>query len=226
MIDSTNGRAIYVDPLATRRLCDATPGVARDRAQRAGVYLYGESTMNKRTYVRLLCCGVMTAIAASSLWAQSSTPGLAHELVATWERAAGNMIDVANAMPEERYDFKPTPEVRTFREQLVHVAGTVQRFIDTANGTKGASDPPPTPMTKVDVVRLLTETFQAGKAMLGSLTDAQMVEPVKFPFGDRMVSRYGFWMGPLLDAADHYGQLVIYLRLNGIVPPATARRAR
>jgi uncharacterized damage-inducible protein DinB len=146
--------------------------------------------------------------------------------VATWERTAANLIDVADAMPEERYDFKPTPEVRTFREQLVHVAGTVQRFIDTANSTKGESEPSQKTMTKADVVRLLTQTFQAGQAMIGSLTDAQMVEPVKFPFGDRMVSRYGFWMGPLQDAADHYGQLVIYLRLNGIVPPATARRSR
>jgi DinB superfamily len=182
--------------------------------------------MNKRTYARLLCCGVMTAVAASSLWAQSPTPSLAHELMATWEWVAGNMIDVADAMPEERYGFKPTPEVRTFREQLVHVADTVQRFIDAANGTKGASDSPAAPTAKADVVRLLTERFEAGKAVIGSLTDAQLVEPVKFPFGDWMVPRYGFWMGPLLDAADHYGQLVIYLRLNGIVPPATARMAR
>jgi hypothetical protein len=182
--------------------------------------------MNRRTYARLLCCGGMIAMTVSSLWAQSPAPSLAQELVATWERAAANMIDVADAMPEERYDFKPTPEVRTFREQLVHVAGTVQRFIDTANGTKRELEPPQKTMTKADVVQLLTQTFQAGKAMIGSLTDAQMVEPVKFPFGDRMVSRYGFWMGPLLDGADHYGQLVIYLRLNGIVPPATARRAR
>jgi hypothetical protein len=72
----------------------------------------------------------------------------------------------------------------------------------------------------------LTEAFQTGQTMIGSLSDAQMVESVKYPFGDRMVSRYGFWMGALLDASGHYGQLVIYLRLNGIVPPATARRSR
>lgn len=182
--------------------------------------------MKQVTYACLLYCGVMIAVAASSLLAQSPAPGLAQELVATWARAAANMIDVADAMPEERYDFKPTPEVRTFQEQLVHVADTVQGFIDTANGTKGASDSPHTLMTKADIIRLLTQTFQAGQAMIGSLTDAQMVEPVKFPFGDRMVSRYGFWMGALQDAADHYGQLVIYLRLNGIIPPATARRSR
>ena len=189
-------------------------------------YLYGESTMNKLTYVCLWCWGVIAAMAAPSLWAQSPASHLAQELVATWEGTAAKMIDVAEAMPEEKYDFKPTPEVRTFREQLVHVAGTVQRFIDTANGTKSEPGPEQENMTKAAIAQLLTQRYQAGKALIGALSDAQMVESVKFPFGDRMVSRYGFWMGPLQDGADHYGQLVIYLRLNGIVPPSTARRAR
>ena len=95
------------------------------------------------------------------------------------------MIDVAEVMPEEKYDFKPTPEVRTFREQLVHVAGTVQRFIDTANGTKSESEPAQELMTKAAIVQLLTQRYQAGKGLIGALSDAQMVEAVKFPFGDR-----------------------------------------
>jgi hypothetical protein len=174
----------------------------------------------------MLFCGVMVAVAASSLGAQGPSPGMTKELVAAWERAAADMIDVAEAMPEERYNFQPTPEVRTFGEQLVHVAGIVQRFIDSAKGAKSESDHPHMPMTKAEVISLLKETFQAGQGMITSLTDAQLVEPMKFPFGDRIVSRYGFWMGPLYPVADHYGQLVIYLRLNGIVPPATARRSR
>jgi uncharacterized damage-inducible protein DinB len=182
--------------------------------------------MKNVTCAHMVCCAVMAAVAASSLFAQTPSPGMAKELVATWERAAGDMIDVAEAMPEERYDFKPTPEMRTFSDQLVHVAGVVQRFIDTAKGAKGESDHPHQTMTKAEVVGLLKQTFQAGQGMIASLTDAQLVEQVKFPFGDRMVTRYGFWMGPLYPVADHYGQLVVYLRLNGIVPPATARRSR
>jgi uncharacterized damage-inducible protein DinB len=182
--------------------------------------------MKNVTCAHMVCCAVMAAVAASSLFAQTPSPGMAKELVATWERAAGDMIDVAEAMPEERYDFEPTPEMRTFSDQLVHVAGVVQRFIDTAKGAKGESDHPHQTMTKAEVVGLLKQTFQAGQGMIASLTDAQLVEQVKFPFGDRMVTRYGFWMGPLYPVADHYGQLVVYLRLNGIVPPATARRSR
>jgi uncharacterized damage-inducible protein DinB len=169
---------------------------------------------------------VMAAVTASSLFAQSTSPGLAKELVATWDRGAADIIDVAEAMPEERYDFKPTPEVQTFRDQLVHVAGVVQRFFDAAKGVKSESDQPHKTMTKAEVVDLLKQTFQAGRENFVSLTDAQLLEPVKFPFGDRMVTRYGFWMGPIYQVANHYGQLIIYLRLNNIVPPATARRAR
>jgi hypothetical protein len=182
--------------------------------------------MKNVTCARMFFCGIMVAVAASSLFAQSTPPGMGKELVAAWERAAADIVDVAEAMPEERYDFKPTPEVRTFGEQLVHVAGIVQRFIDTAKGTKSESDHPHTSMKKAEVVGLLKQTFQTGQGMIASLSDTQLVEQVKFPFGDRMVTRYGFWMGSLYPVADHYGQLVIYLRLNGIVPPATARRSR
>src|SRR5213592_3860545 len=63
-------------------------------------------------------------------------PSVVKELVATWQRAATEIIDVAEAMPEEKYGYKPTPEVATFRDQLVHLAGITQRFIDSAKGTK------------------------------------------------------------------------------------------
>jgi uncharacterized damage-inducible protein DinB len=182
--------------------------------------------MKNVTCARILFCAVMVAVAASPLLAQSTSPGMAKELVTAWERAAADIIDVAEAMPEERYDFKPAPDVRTFGDQLVHVAGIVQRFIDTAKGTKSESGQPHKTMSKAEVIGLLKQTFQEGKENFVSLTDAQLLEPVKFPFGDRMVSRYGFWMGPLYQVANHYGQLIIYLRMNGIVPPATARRAR
>jgi hypothetical protein len=79
-------------------------------------------------------------------------------------------------------------------------------------------------MTKAEVIGLLKQTFQAGQEIVGSLTDAQLLEPVKFPFGDRMVTRATFWGGPLYQIRNHHGQLVVYLRMNGIVPPTTARR--
>ena len=179
--------------------------------------------MKNVVYACLLFFGAMAtgAVGASWVFAQGPSPTLVKELVAGWQRAATDIIDVAEAMPEEKYAYKPTPEVSTFREQLVHLAGATQRFIDTAKGTKSESGHP---MTKAEVIALLKQTLQTGQEMVGALTDAQLLEQVKFPFGNRMVTRFTFWQGPLYQVRNHHGQLVVYLRLNGIVPPTTARR--
>ena len=181
--------------------------------------------MKSVTYACRLFFGVVAAVAvaASSVSAQSTSPSLVKELVATWQRAATDIIDVAEAMPEEKYAYKPTPEISTFRDQLVHVAGIAQRFIDTAKGTK-SEEHPHKAMTKAEVIALLKQTLQTGQEMLGSLTDAQLLEQVQFPFGNRMVTRFTIWLGPIYQFRNHHGQLVVYLRMNGIVPPTTARR--
>jgi uncharacterized damage-inducible protein DinB len=178
--------------------------------------------MKTLTYVCLVLGVVAAVVVPSSLSAQSASPSLVKELVATWQRATTEIIDVAEAMPEDKYGYKPTPEVATFRDQLVHLAGITQRFIDSAKGTKSESGHKA--MTKAEVIGLLKQNLQTGREMLGSLTDAQLLEPVKFPIGDRTVTRFTFWMGPLYQVRNHHGQLVVYLRMNGIVPPTTARR--
>ena len=174
----------------------------------------------------LVFCGAMgtVAVVPSSVSAQGTSPTVVKELVASWQRAATDLIDVAEAMPEEKYGYKPTPEISTFRDQLVHVTGIAQRFIDTAKGTKSEPGHPQKDMPKAEVIALLKQTFRTGGETLGSLTDAQLLEQVKFPFGDRMVTRFTFWLGPLYQVRNHHGQLVVYLRMNGIVPPTTARR--
>lgn len=180
--------------------------------------------MRKNVYPYLVFLGILAAVAvsASSASAQGTSPSLVKDMVAIWQRAATEIIDIAEAMPEEKYAYKPTPEVSTFRDQLVHVAGSAQRFIDTAKGTKTESAHKD--MTKAQVIALLRETFKTGQEMLGSLSDSQLLEEVKFPFGNRMVTRFTFWQGPLYQIRNHHGQLVVYLRLNGIVPPTSARR--
>ncbi len=179
--------------------------------------------MKTLTYACVVFFTVVAAAVPSLLSAQTPPPSLAKELAASFQRAATEILDVAEVMPAEKYGYKPTPEVSSFGDQLVHVAGITQRFIDTAKGTKteavhhGA-------MTKPEITDLLKKTFQSAQEMLTPLTDVQLLEPVKFPFGDRTVTRATFWQGPLYQIRNHHGQLVVYLRMNGIVPPTTARR--
>jgi len=179
--------------------------------------------MKTLTHACVLFVAVVAAGVPSLLSAQTPAPSLAKELAATFQRAATEILDVAEVMPAEKYGFKPTPEISSFGDQLVHVGGITQRFIDTAKGTKteaahhGA-------MGKPETIDLLKKTFQSAQDTISPLTDAQLVEPVKFPFGDRTVTRATFWQGPLYQIRNHHGQLVVYLRMNGIVPPTTARR--
>ena len=159
----------------------------------------------------------------ATLPAQDQPGAMASALKTVLARYTTNMPGAADSMPADKYGYKPTPEISSFGDQLVHVAGITQRFIDTAKGTKteaahhGA-------MAKPEVIGLLKTTFQSAQEMITPLTDAQLLEPVKFPFGDRTVTRATFWQGPLYQIRNHYGQLVVYLRMNGIVPPTTARR--
>jgi len=179
--------------------------------------------MKTLTYACVVFFAVVATAVPSLLSAQTPAPSLAKELAATFQRSATEILDIAEAMPADKYGYKPTPEISSFGDQLVHVAGITQRFIDSAKGATpeaahhGA-------MTKPEVIALLKKTFQGAQEMITPLTDAQLLEPVKFPFGDRTVTRATFWQGPLYQIRNHYGQLVVYLRMNGIVPPTTARR--
>ena len=117
---------------------------------------------------------------------------------------------------------KPAAEMSSFGDQLMHVSGIVQRFVDSAKGVKTEA-PHHATMTKPEIMALMKKTFQSAEEAMTPLSDAQMLEPVKFPFGDRTVTRATFWQGPLYQLRNHYGQLVVYLRMNGIVPPASRR---
>jgi uncharacterized damage-inducible protein DinB len=172
------------------------------------------------------CVVVLAVIAVampSLLWAQAPAPSITRELAAGFQRASTDLIDIAEAMPADKYGYKPTPEISTFADQLVHVAGIVQRFVDTSKGVKTEAGHHGA-MAKPEVIALLKKTFQTGQDSIAQLTDAQLLEPVKFPFGDRTVTRFTFWQGPLYQLRNHHGQLVVYLRMNGIVPPTTAQR--
>lgn len=179
--------------------------------------------MKTLTYTCVVLFAVVAAAVPSLLSAQTPAPSLAKEQAAGFQRATTEILAIAEVMPADKYGYKPMPEVSSFGDQLVHVAGIAQRFIDSAKGTKteaahhGA-------MAKPEVIALLTKTLQSAQDLMTPLTDAQLLEPVKFPFGDRTVTRATFWQGALYQIRNHHGQLVVYLRMNGIVPPTSVRR--
>lgn len=154
--------------------------------------------------------------------------GAATETLALWNDIGRKLITMAEDFPEDKYDFRPNKDVRTFAEQLLHIAGTNYELISAVKGTKvgpGTEDPPrQTYKTKADVVGLLKKSVEDGSALIKEKGDAGLARAVKYPYGNRMVTCSFIWMETAEHAGEHYGQLVVYYRLNGIVPPASRPR--
>jgi uncharacterized damage-inducible protein DinB len=144
------------------------------------------------------------------------------ELLNDWQESAKQLIEIAEAMPADKYDFKPTKEVRSFGEQVKHVAGGILLLINSANGKHDIAleETYAQRHTKDEIVAALREAFNQGTAAIGKLTDKSGTEIVDSPFVGKM-TRANIFVHTLIHNGEHYGQMVVYLRLNGIVPPAS-----
>jgi uncharacterized damage-inducible protein DinB len=179
---------------------------------------------------------VLASVAAPALARQGKTPekppqpaqGPSAEALRVWNGIGRKLITMAEDFPEDKYDFKPQPQMRTFAEQLLHVAGTNYVLLSAVKGSQmgpGTEDPDrKTYRTKADVVALLKKSVDDGAAMIQEIGDAGMSKAVKYPYGNRMVSADFVLMETAEHSGEHYGQLVVYYRLNGIVPPASRPR--
>ncbi len=169
----------------------------------------------------------LLGVSAGPVGAQEAEPapaaGPSQEVLQMWNYVGGKLVTMAEDFPEDKYDYRPTPEVRTFAEMLLHIAGTNYFFIHTAQGKPlGGEDlSRENYPAKAEVVAILKKSVEEGAALILQAGDEGMAQPIKFPFGNQMISQQGFWMGPVEHAGEHYGNLVVYYRLNGIVPPAS-----
>jgi len=139
-----------------------------------------------------------------------------------------SFVDLAEAMPAEQYTFKPTngefTDVRTFGEQVKHVACTNFAFfseIEKKEPPEGCGTGGPHPATtKAELMTYLRESFAYAGRVLRTMTPANALEPAGGVYGG-MNTRLGLTTLSVWHASDHYGQLVVYLRMNRIVPPAS-----
>lgn len=177
----------------------------------------------------IVCVMAVAALAAATTsFAQGrGGPGcttLACDTQADFDRTRATITGIANAMPEDKFGFKPTPAQRSFGEQVMHIA-----TIDVALlGTLGAKTPAPMlnakATTKADVMAELQKSYDYGAAVIKEFSDAQLVERVKsLPFLGPTVSRLRVINFAFGHAQDIYGQMAVYVRLNGVTPPASNR---
>ncbi|HEY8714159.1 MAG TPA: DinB family protein [Candidatus Acidoferrum sp.] len=150
-----------------------------------------------------------------------ATPSESQIVLAQWNEIGKKLIVMAEDFPEEKYDYKPTPAVRSFAEQLLHAAGSMYYFTSPAQGqTPPGEDPPRAKYkTKADVVAYVRKAVEDGAAVIKSKADKGMNDLVTDPETKQKTPVYAMAYGLIEHSGEHYGQLVVYYRLSGLVPP-------
>jgi len=141
-------------------------------------------------------------------------------------------IPAAEAMPEDKFGFAPSEGefkgVRTFGQQIKHVAAVNYELGAAILEQKSPVDigeeaGPASITTKADILKYLKDSFAYVHKAIATINEKNEVETVRSPFGEGKVSRLGLATSVTWHGYDHYGQMVVYLRMNGIVPPASRR---
>ena len=154
--------------------------------------------------------------------APKAAKGLSQSVLEQWNDVGRKLIAMAEDFPEDKYDFKPTPAQRSFAEQLLHAAGANYFFINIANGEKPPAEEDPSRAkykTKADVVAFVRKSFEDGAAAIRAKGDAGMAGMMVDPFANQQVRVFEWAYGFMEHSGEHYGQLVVYYRLAGLVPP-------
>ena len=178
--------------------------------------------------VLLACSGVAVAQAAKAE-AKMTVGQIEDHLVGM---AEGEFVPAADAMPEDKYSFAPSngefKGVRTFAQQVKHVAA-VNYLIGAAILEEkppvelGGESGPDSITSKADIMKFTKDSFAYLHKALSSITEKNQTDQIKSPFGEGKVTRLGIATIALWHPFDHYGQMVEYLRINGIVPPASRK---
>jgi uncharacterized damage-inducible protein DinB len=179
----------------------------------------------------ITCCTVLTIAAAG----QANKPKDEHRTVtmvldSTVSNLEHEFVPAAEAMPEDKFGFAPSggefKGVRTFAQQIKHVAAVNYELGAAILEQKppvdiGDESGPASVTSKADVINYLKESFAYVHKAIATINDKNLVETVRSPFGEGSVSRLGLATSVAAHGFDHYGQMVVYLRMNGIVPPAS-----
>jgi uncharacterized damage-inducible protein DinB len=178
------------------------------------------------------------SLAAQTPAAKPATPPAAEPSIGAavdgvYQWVPGQFISAAEAMPDDKYDWAPTSGefkgVKTFAQQVKHVA-SVNYFVGSAIlGEKcpvEVGNPevgPDSIKTKADIVAFLKGSFEYSRKAVKSITPQNGTKPVKNPFGEGNLTPLGLATLLAFHGMDHYGQMAVYLRMNGIIPPASRK---
>jgi uncharacterized damage-inducible protein DinB len=151
--------------------------------------------------------------------AQDNNP-LSDDVKRAYSQVKDNILRSAEKMPEENYNFRPAPRVRTFGQVLGHIAQEQYLyFCGPLKGEQKAADIERTKTSKADLIAALKDSFAYCDAVYGQMKDQDATTIVNTG-GNKSTRLRLLWMNIVHDES-HYGNLVTYLRIKGIVPPST-----
>jgi hypothetical protein len=183
----------------------------------------------------LTACGVVVLSMTMAAAAQMAKPKNEHRTVtqvldSTVLNMEHEFVPAAEAMPEDKFGFAPSDGefkgVRTYAQQIKHVAAVNYELGAALLEQKppvdvGDESGPASMTSKADIIKYLNDSFEYVHKAIATINEKNFVNTVKSPFGEGSVSRLGLATSVAAHGFDHYGQMVEYLRMNGIVPPAS-----
>ena len=167
----------------------------------------------------------VVAFAFSVTTAAAQNP-VSDSLRSSWDGAKRNIKESAEQMTEANYSFKPSPDVRSFGEILAHVAGASYMFCAAAKGEKSPFAEEAfekTATTKAAIVKVTNDAIAYCDGAYAAATDATLGQMVANPFGSGQVPRANPLIGQIGHNNEHYGNLITYFRIKGMVPPSSRR---
>jgi len=157
---------------------------------------------------------------ATALYAQNP---LTTELKMQYAESKNTIMKAADRMADADYSFKPTPgNTRTFAQVLGHIADVQLAICGAAKGEQKRGEAERTKTSKADVVAALKESFDYCDTAYDGLTDASGAQMIKMFGGER--SRLGALYFNVIHTTEMYGEIVVYYRAKGMVPPSTSDR--
>jgi hypothetical protein len=194
----------------------------------------GQTTKELSMKLRIAMCVVLFTLAISgAALAADEKPTFASVLDRQLTNVEKTVFPAADAMPADKYDFAPTQGefkgVRTFGAEVKHMAVANYAIGAGILGEKppvdlgGGPDGPANIKSKADIIKFLNDSSAYAHKALNSINETNVLEPIKSPFGTNMTTRLGLAVSLISHPFDHYGQMVEYLRMNNIIPPASRK---
>jgi hypothetical protein len=176
------------------------------------------------------------AISAPARASAASTPQAADQkpmptesqiVLSQWNEIGRKLIAIAEDLPADKYDYKPNPDSRTFVGQLLHASASMYYFTDPAQGQKPRypDDPKRDNLkTKADIVAFVKKCVEDGATVIKSKGDKGMSEIFTDPDSKQQMHISDLAYVLIEHSGEHYGQLVVYYRINNLVPPESRKK--